>query len=98
MSCICNFTFTLYKLNDVVTKLNSQSMSRLAHAGGGDYFELNDRSTPTDQLVFAIQEVKGTSSDSKTVNVQSNKYLYFLLPGCLLLLLDILIGIRVIKL
>jgi Ca-activated chloride channel homolog len=73
---------------EVVTKLNSQSLRKLAAATGGNYFEINESQNDVNRLIRAINDVEGEVRDSRQIDASANKYYYFLAVAILLLVLD----------
>ena len=74
--------------NEVVTKLNSQALRKLAADTGGSYFEINDSQNDVNRLIRAINEVEGELRDSRQVDASANKYYYFLAVAIALLVMD----------
>lgn len=83
--------------NDVVTKLDSKSLKRLAAKTGGKYFEINDRINDTERLINTINQVEGQLRDARVVDVSANKYIYFLLAAFGLILIDVLTSVKTIR-
>lgn len=84
--------------NDVVSRINTKSLKKLASDTGGKYFEINDNQNDVERLINTINQIEGELRDAKKVDVKSNKYYYFLSIALLLMLIDLLATIRVIKL
>ncbi|MFY0598735.1 MAG: VWA domain-containing protein [Cyclobacteriaceae bacterium] len=84
--------------NDVVSKLNSSSLKKIAVDTGGKYFEINENQNDVERLINTINQIEGELRDAKKVDVKSNKYYYFLAFALGLMLIDLLVGIKVIKL
>jgi len=83
--------------NDVITKLNSKSLKKLAARTGGKYFEINDRINDSERLINTINQVEGELRDARIVDVSANKYIYFLLAAFILIVIDVLTTIKTIK-
>lgn len=83
--------------NIVVTRLNSESLQRLANQTGGQYFEINDKRDDTARLISAIDKIEGELRDTRQVDTSSNKYIYFLALGVLLFLVDNMIKFKTVK-
>ena len=77
--------------NEVVTKLNSKSLRKLAVDTGGKYFEINKEQNDVSRLIRAINEVEGEVRDARMIDASANKFYYFLLGALLLMALDALI-------
>ena len=84
--------------NEVVSKLDRQSLKELAARTGGSYFEINQRQNDVSRLINNINSVEGQLRDARTVDVSANKYIYFLLAALVLLAIDLLTTIKTIKL
>ena len=83
--------------NTVVSKLNSKALRSLANKTGGQYFEINESRNDVSRLINAIGKIEGELRDARFVDVTANKYFYFLLAGIVLLVLDILLNVRTIR-
>ncbi len=75
---------------DVVTKLNSKSLRKLAVDTGGKYFEINDAQNDVSRLIRAINEVEGEVRDARMVDASANKFYYFLIGALILMVIDAL--------
>ena len=76
---------------EVVTKLNSKSLRKLAVDTGGKYFEINENQNDVERLIRAINEVEGEVRDARTVDASANKFYFFVLGAIILLALDTLV-------
>ncbi|OHX66457.1 vWA domain-containing protein [Flammeovirga pacifica] len=83
--------------NDVVTKLNSESLISLANETGGNYFEISDQRNDINRLISSIGDIQGELKSSRTADVGANKFTYFLMAALILVALDIMLAVRVIK-
>lgn len=84
--------------NIVVTRLESQSLKKLANQTSGRYFEINDRQNDTERLIGAIEQIEGELRDTRQIDTSSNKYFYFLLAGVFLFVADHMIKIKTVRL
>ncbi|WP_276496742.1 VWA domain-containing protein [Pontibacter litorisediminis] len=84
--------------NEVVTQLKPEPLMQLAELTGGAYFEVNDRISETSKLISAINKIEGELRESKTIDVTANKYVYPLALALLLILLDVLVTVKLIRL
>ena len=75
---------------EVVTKLNSKSLRKLAVDTGGQYFEINDQQNDVNRLIRAINEIEGEVRDARMIDASANKFYFFLAGAILLLLIDAL--------
>ncbi|HEY0654483.1 MAG TPA: VWA domain-containing protein [Chryseosolibacter sp.] len=81
----------------VLTKLNSGSLRSLANKTGGQYFEINESKNDVSRLINTISKIEGELRDARYVDVTANKYFYFLAIAAFLLLVDILLNIRTVR-
>lgn len=81
----------------VVSRLNSGSLKELARKTGGQYFEINETKNDVLRLINTISNIEGELRDARYVDVTANKYYYFLGLAGILLLLDILLNVRTIR-
>jgi len=90
-----------YKKNnqgeEVVSRINTKSLKKIASDTGGKYFEINESKNDVDRLINSINDIEGELRDSKQVDTKSNKYFYFLMAALLLMLFDALISVKVIR-
>lgn len=84
--------------NEVVSKINTKSLKKIASDTGGKYFEINDSRNDVERLINSINDIEGELRDSKQVDTAANKYYYFLAIALALMLIDALIKVKVIKL
>jgi Ca-activated chloride channel homolog len=83
--------------NVVVTKLNAESLRSLASKTGGQYFEINETRNDVSRLITTVSRIEGELMDARLVDVTANKYYYFLFAALMLLIIDILITVKTIK-
>jgi Ca-activated chloride channel homolog len=81
----------------VVTKLNSSSLRGLANKTGGQYFEINETKNDVSRLINTIDKIEGELRDARYVDVTANKYFYFLAIAAFLLLVDLLVNVRTVR-
>lgn len=84
--------------NEVLTKLNSRSLEDLADKTDGEYFEINESRNDVERLISAINRIEGELRDAKQVDATQNRYYYFLGLALLLMVMDVLISVKLIKL
>lgn len=82
---------------EVVTKLNSKSLKDVATLTGGKYFEINSSRNDINRLISTIKNIEGELKDSRSVDVSTNKYYYFLGLAIILIIVDLMIRINVIR-
>ena len=84
---------------DVISKLNSSDLKKLARLTNGKYYELNDRTNQVEKLIADLDEIKGEVRKSKMVDKPLDLQYHFLLGIALLLIaFDALITFKVLKL
>ncbi|MEM9858127.1 MAG: VWA domain-containing protein [Bacteroidota bacterium] len=83
--------------NDVVTKLESTSLRKLASNTGGKYFEINATNNDVSRLINTINRIEGEVRDSRQVDVSANRYYYFLAFGLFLMLIEVLTSVKAIR-
>jgi Ca-activated chloride channel family protein len=85
------------KGNVVVTKLNPASLKDLANKTDGQYFEINESRNDVNRLINAINKIEGQMRDARLVDVSSNRYFYFLLAALILLVFDVMVSVRTVR-
>jgi Ca-activated chloride channel family protein len=83
--------------NEVISKLDRQSLKELAARTGGSYFEINQRQNDVSRLINNINRVEGQLRDARVVDVSANKYIYFLIAALILLVFDLLTTVKTIR-
>ncbi len=83
--------------NVVVSKLNSSALKEIAKKADGQYFEINQSRNDVSRLINTIGKIEGELRDARYVDVTANKYFYFLVAAFALLMLDIFVNIRTVK-
>lgn len=82
---------------EVITKLNPTSLKKAASKTGGKYFEISEKINETNILISQISNIEGDIIESKIIDVNGNKYFYFLLCALFLMLLDFTFNLKIIK-
>lgn len=82
---------------EVVSKLNSSSLRKIAADTDGKYFEINKSRNDVSRLISSINDIEGELRDSKQVDAKSNKYFYFLGLALLLMCMDLMSNISVLR-
>jgi len=85
------------KGNEVVTRLDSRSLKKLANDANGNYYEINETNNDVERLINKINQIEGELREARQVDVSANKYFYFLVIALGLLLLDNLISFKAIR-
>jgi Ca-activated chloride channel family protein len=81
----------------IITRLDKKYLSELASNTGGNYFEINNELTQTEDLLDQINKLEGTVKEVKKMDISSNKYYYFLAAAIFLIVIDGLITMDIIK-
>jgi Ca-activated chloride channel homolog len=85
------------KGNIVVSKLNPVSLKALASKTDGQYFEINESRNDVNRLINAINKIEGQMRDTRLVDVSANRYFYFLLAALILLVVDVMVSVRTVR-
>jgi Ca-activated chloride channel family protein len=83
--------------NIVTSKLNIKSMRSIADKTGGQYFEINATQNDVSRLINTIGKIEGELRDARFVDVSANRYFYFLGFAIILLILDVLINVKTVR-
>lgn len=83
--------------NTVISRLNSNSLLSLAKKTGGQYFEINESRNDVSRLINTISKIEGQLREARMVDVSANRYFYFLLTAFVLLVLDVWINVKTIR-
>ncbi|HNC29640.1 MAG TPA: VWA domain-containing protein, partial [Cyclobacteriaceae bacterium] len=83
--------------NVVVSKLNSTSLMALASRTGGKYFEINETRNDVSRLINTISKIEGELMDARVMDVTANRYFYFLAAALALLVLDVLLNVKTVR-
>jgi Ca-activated chloride channel family protein len=75
---------------EVVTRLNSKSLRKLAVDTGGKYFEINSEQNDVNRLIRGINEVEGELRDARMIDASANKFYFFLIAAIILMSIDAL--------
>lgn len=84
--------------NQVITRLNAESLKELAERTGGSYFELSDKRNDINRLIAAINAIEGELMDARLIDVNANQYQYLLGVALILLILDVLTPVKILRL
>ena len=83
--------------NNVITKLNSVSLKKIASITNGRYYEITNNKNEIKQLINQINNLEGNIKDSIELDISKNKYHYFLLLGIFLFVIDFLFTFKVLE-
>lgn len=81
----------------VTSRLNTQSLKSLADKTGGKYFEINATQNDVSRLINTIGKIEGQMRDARFIEASANRYFYFLGIAIFLLILDVLINIKTVR-
>ncbi|MFY0607486.1 MAG: VWA domain-containing protein [Cyclobacteriaceae bacterium] len=82
---------------EVVSRINNTSLKKIANDTGGKYFEINESQNDVERMINSINDIEGELRDSKQMDTKANKYYYFLSIALLLMVFDVLISVKVIR-
>jgi len=77
--------------NVIVTKLNEETLSQIAMAGGGTYIRANNNSTGLQPIYNKIDKMDKTEFEKQIYSDYEDRFQYFIAIGLFFLLLDLLI-------
>lgn len=83
--------------NVVLTKLDSRALRNLANKTGGEYFEINETKNEVSRLINTISNIEGQARDARLVDVSANRYHFFLLAALVLMVMDVIINVKTIR-
>jgi len=81
----------------VRSRLNRTYLRRLAQDGRGAYVELSSASGDLTELVTLLKSLEDRLVDQRQLPVASNKYYYFLIGAFILMIIDLIVPVRTIK-
>ncbi|MFC0183701.1 Ca-activated chloride channel family protein [Pseudarcicella hirudinis] len=84
--------------NTVITRLESESLKKIASDGRGEYFEINSTQDNFTELIARIEQISNNLIDQKEVLVTANKYFYFLIFALFLMCIDVFFAVRTFQL
>ncbi|MEZ0486155.1 vWA domain-containing protein [Fibrella aquatica] len=78
------------------TRLNRDFLRSLAKPMNGQYFDLSDQ--VADEIATGLRSLPGKTINQRRVTVTTNKYYYFLSIALFLIMLDVLVTVRTLRL
>ncbi|MGB5849507.1 MAG: VWA domain-containing protein [Ignavibacteriaceae bacterium] len=78
--------------NSVLTKLDEESLKKIASAGNGEYFRGNNYEDYLDKIYNYLSELKKSEFGVKKVTDYEDRFYYFLIPAILLLIIELFIS------
>ncbi|MCU0449618.1 MAG: VWA domain-containing protein [Bernardetiaceae bacterium] len=82
---------------EVITTLKPDALKSLADQTGAKYYEISNEQNEVTKLIKAVREIKGQLRDTKTTDVAANDYFYFLIAAFALILFDVLLTVRTVR-
>lgn len=83
---------------EIVSKLDADYLKQLARVLGGKYFQLSNQVNDVPAILKEVGQMENNWVDTRKMTVANNKYFYFVFLALILMIIDILITIRTIKL
>lgn len=83
---------------EIVSKLDADYLKQMARALGGKYFQLSNQVNDVPAILKEVAQMENNWVDTRKMTVANNKYFYFVFLALILMIIDILITIRTIKL
>jgi Ca-activated chloride channel homolog len=83
--------------NEIVSKLNADYLIKLTKTLNGKYFQLTNQVNDVTTLLKEVNNVDNNWVDTRKMTVANNKYYYFVLLAMILMVVDILVTVRTIK-
>lgn len=84
--------------NFEISKLQKKQLKTIAKLTGGKYYEINEYINESERVVRDIDQLKGIVTDTKVINIVADKYFYFVFIALILMIFDVLITFKTIKL
>ena len=81
----------------VITTLKREPLIEIAERTQAKFFEISNEKNNVAQLIESVKKIEGQVRDKRKMDVKANKFYIFLLPALLLILLDIFITIKVVR-
>ena len=82
---------------EVITTLKREPLQEIADRTKGKYFEISDEKNNVVQMIESVKKLEGQLRDKRKMDVKSNKFYIFLLPALLLILLDVFITVKTVR-
>ncbi|MCA6073509.1 vWA domain-containing protein [Fulvivirga sedimenti] len=82
---------------DVVTRLESRSLRKLASDTEGKYFEINATRNDVSRLINTVNSIEGEVRDTRQIDVSANRFYYFVIIALGLILVDIFTSFKTVR-
>lgn len=83
---------------EIVSKLDVDYLKQMARILNGKYFQLSNQVNDVSVVLKEVAQLENNWVDTRKMTVANNKYFYFVFLGLILMIIDVLITIRTIKL
>lgn len=83
--------------NYEISKLQKKQLKNIARTSNGKYYEINENINESNRLIRDIDQLKGIKTDSKIIDVAADKYFYFIFIALILIIFDVIITFKTIK-
>lgn len=81
----------------ITSVLNTKKLKTMSEISGGQYFEITSESNDMKTLINKVLKIEGTLKGVRKIESAANKYFYFLFIAILLLIMDVMISVKTIK-
>lgn len=78
----------------VITKLNEESLKKVAYLSDGNYYRLDDEVNEMEKMINDISKIEGDLRDIRNIDASANKYHYFLLVALFLACFDLMFTVK----
>lgn len=79
--------------NEVMTRLNEENLRKIAKAGGGKYFNINEEKAALREISKSIRWATGAAGEERIYRRYKSYFQWFLFPAIVLLMLELWGGI-----
>jgi Ca-activated chloride channel family protein len=83
--------------NYEISKLQKKQLKNIARTSNGKYYEINENINESNRLIRDIDQLKGIKTDSKIIDVAADKYFYLIFIALILIIFDVIITFKTIK-
>ncbi|WP_460472474.1 vWA domain-containing protein [Emticicia fontis] len=83
---------------EIISKLDAAYLKELTKVLNGKYFQLSNQVNDVAAILKEVGQLENNWVDTRKMTVANNKYFYFVFLALILMIIDILITIRTIKL
>ncbi|MFB0945089.1 MAG: VWA domain-containing protein [Spirosomataceae bacterium] len=83
--------------DEVVSKLNTVTIQSILNKTSGSYFRLNQSQNDVNAIIDELAKLRNTRIDERKFMVENNRYAYFLWIALLLIVIDIVLTVRIVK-